>query len=139
MRYEPIEPKERSLDYFVKPHDPSQVWHDPSQVCHDPCLVWHDPSQVWHDPSQVWYGEKHEPRLKCSEHPELHAEMVPCTDPSGVKETGVEPGSKHRWLSIMMEVMLVASSSNTGPGSSSSSMIGPRFSSKEFLVSRRGP
>ena len=28
----------------------------------------------------VRYGEKHEPRLKCSEQPELHAELVPCTD-----------------------------------------------------------
>ncbi|KAF3513516.1 hypothetical protein F2Q69_00003954 [Brassica cretica] len=49
VQYEPIEPKERSLYHFVKPHDPSQVWHDLSQV-------WHDPSQVWHDPSQVWLG-----------------------------------------------------------------------------------
>ncbi|KAF2618540.1 hypothetical protein F2Q68_00039031 [Brassica cretica] len=38
----------------------------------------HHPSQVWHDPSQIWYGEKHEPQLKCSERPELHAELVPC-------------------------------------------------------------
>ncbi|KAF2548567.1 hypothetical protein F2Q70_00023257 [Brassica cretica] len=43
--------------------------------------IWHDLSQVWHDPSQVWYGEKHEPRLKCSERSELHAELVPCIDP----------------------------------------------------------
>ncbi|KAF3571295.1 hypothetical protein F2Q69_00061818 [Brassica cretica] len=55
-------------------HHPSQVWHDPSQV-------WHDLSQVLHDPSQVWYGEKHEPRLRCSERPELHVELVPCNDP----------------------------------------------------------
>ncbi|KAF3570923.1 hypothetical protein F2Q69_00060214 [Brassica cretica] len=55
-KYEPIEPKERSLDHFVKPHDPSQVWHDLSQVWHDLSQVWHDSSQVWHDPSQVWLG-----------------------------------------------------------------------------------
>ncbi|WZZ78102.1 hypothetical protein YC2023_098674 [Brassica napus] len=61
-------------------HDPRQVWHDPSQVWHDLSHVWHDLSQVWHDPSQVWYGEKHEPRLKCSERPELHAELVPCNN-----------------------------------------------------------
>ncbi|KAF2599913.1 hypothetical protein F2Q68_00011621 [Brassica cretica] len=40
VQYEPIEPKEESLDHFVKPHYPSQVWHDLSQV-------WHDLSQVW--------------------------------------------------------------------------------------------
>ncbi|KAF3564641.1 hypothetical protein DY000_02015907 [Brassica cretica] len=28
-----------------------------------------------------WYGRLDEPRLNCSEHPHLHAELVPCTDP----------------------------------------------------------
>ncbi|KAF3488833.1 hypothetical protein F2Q69_00053912 [Brassica cretica] len=56
--------------------------------------VWHDLSQVWHDPSQVWYGEKHEPRLKCSERPELHAELVQCND--------LWTAAHHRWLASRM-------------------------------------
>uniref|UniRef100_M4FER9 Uncharacterized protein n=1 Tax=Brassica campestris TaxID=3711 RepID=M4FER9_BRACM len=51
--------QKRSLDHFVKPHDPSQVWHDPSQVWNDPRQFWHDPSQVcdtpWIERRPVWF------------------------------------------------------------------------------------
>ncbi|KAF3527240.1 hypothetical protein DY000_02039475 [Brassica cretica] len=57
----------------------SQIGHPAIVPAKDPFRTYVRRSSTLHGQS-VWYGEKHEPRLKYSERPELHAELVPCTD-----------------------------------------------------------
>ncbi|KAF3551085.1 hypothetical protein DY000_02002758 [Brassica cretica] len=57
-----------------------QIGHSAMVPAKAPFRTYAGRSSTLHDQS-VRYGKKHELRLKCSERPELHAELVLCTDP----------------------------------------------------------
>ncbi|KAF3585740.1 hypothetical protein F2Q69_00028294 [Brassica cretica] len=56
-----------------------QIGHPVMVPAKAPFRTYAGRSSTLHSQS-VRYGKKHESRLKCSERPELHVELVPCTD-----------------------------------------------------------